>query len=741
MRYPSMKTPRSNYLTRLSAVTLTLCFLFVRTTAEEIPIDTQAPANNVGTTITQVEVDLDVDSDNLHNFQFVGFTPEEDIIEMNRPGKIVIATSNGNGDSDDLWDYADGFSLEGIADKKNTYYPSLSTTASALRNITEPVKVDGSLKFIPVQLKLVKGFDPAKAMVTLSYDPVSRPEIGGDGLKLVGDGTKPKPYRVLVQKGGMRIWRVAPDQRKSGKPVPAGDFIDPSVEIKFSDLKPEGNVAKLYLEYLDTERSTAEGAKTITANVKQVVNGVMREHTDSVVVTLCQANVVAHKRAKCGAAGTVVPQDFGNFGYETVVIENGDDDINPNGDTADYEQNDEENATRANLDQDDDFVKLTFKLSKSARIPGAKVSLVHEGMSISGQFATMGKWGTTTLPSVGNESRLRFYKDNGEWLQDADLTVADLSNPGNGYFAKIITEGEVSVWLEGGRLFGATGRDHHKMGGALVRLLVEQDGNQNYAANVLVYRGGFLRFKQQRELSGELMTLEFRDGKGRINTIGATYTPGTIPNPNSEFTIDEFDEGELISASASWNVRSGKKKDGSQGSFGVGITIGKGYWVPEEEGEPLPCGHTPPGWWRVQRRAIIESELGDSQRDKYRKNSYSGSRKQYFQGSYMRWNYDEPSRYENREMQWFPYEKIYLYDSNHPGDSSFGDPDVTGRIGFKWDMFIIKGNIDYKKTGIQIHPDGWRDGTAGCIGILDMDACVKINKYLRKFSSIKVRVK
>jgi hypothetical protein len=671
-------------------------------------------------------IDLDVDSDNMHDFKFEGFDLEEDKKELSPPGKIIISTSNGNSDKDDLWDYADGFNLAGVSALENSFYPSLQSTDSAKRKITDPADVGPDLKFIPVQLRLVKGFDPEKAMVKLTYGPVSVPAIN-EGLKKIGNGSKTDPFRILVQKGGMRIWRKEPQGRTSGLAVPEGDFVAPDGKIQFKALLPTGDTAKLYLEYLDPEPSQAKGLKPITAEVTQ--DGVTGTATDTVVVTLCPANVIAHKHAKCGGQGITVPQDFGNFGYETVVIENGDDDIEPEGTSADYEKN----GTQANLARDDDFVKLTFKLSPEARIPGAKVTLVHEGMRISGQCGTMGKWtlsnGSVVLPEIKGKSNIRFYTDGGKQLKDSDLIISDMKNPGTGYFSKLITDGEVSVWVEGARLFGGTGDKHELMGGARVQLVVEQNNVKNNVATVLVYRGGYFHFRQQRETPGALMKLEFRDGKGRVNTIGKKYTynakdSSKVPVEDSEFTIDEVDEGILV---RSWDARSGKMKNGTQGAYGEGGIIGKEYWVPEIKGKPLPCGHTPPGWWQIQRR----EGLSETQQDHANSNGYSNNKEQLFQGSYSRWEFDSPSKYK----------KIYLYDENDPEDKAHGAPDKTGRKGYKWDMFIIEGNIDYKKVGIQIHPDGWRDGTAGCVGIQSMDACKQIHKYLTKLNGQKIRVK
>jgi hypothetical protein len=44
------------------------------------------------------------------------------------------------------------------------------------------------------------------------------------------------------------------------------------------------------------------------------------------------------------------------------------------------------------------------------------------------------------------------------------------------------------------------------------------------------------------------------------------------------------------------------------------------------------------------------------------------------------------------------------------------------------------------RVGIQIHPDGQRDGTAGCIGIQNYDHCRQVAQILRLYHGLKVKV-
>lgn len=595
-------------------------------------------------------------------------------------------------------------------------------------------------------------------MVKLTYSPVSVPEISVDGLKKVGNGSKSDPFRILVQKGGIRIWRKEPQGRESGLPAPVGDFVASGVPIPFRALVQSGDTAKLYLEYIDTEPSQAHGLKPITAEATQV--GVTDTATDTVVVTLCPANVVAHKHAKCSAAGTAVPQDFGNFGYETVVIENGDDDIEPDKKSADYEVNGAKTQlSNDSLVKDDDFVKLTFKLSKDARIPGAKVTLVHEGMRISGQCATMGQWklsnGSVVLPEkIDGNSNLRFYTDGGKQLIDSDLTISDMKNPGTSYFAKLITDGEVSVWVEGASMFGQTvtgalvmnnlPAPSDKMGGARVRLVVEQGGVKNDVATVLVYRGGFFLFKQSNRNPGTIGTLEFRDGKGRINCIGKPWSKGwsleeRAAVAGTEFTVDEWNMGEVIS-DYSWEVRSGKMKDGSQGEprDGKPHKWGKDYWITEKDMKDATgitqsgSGHTPPGWWYVGMRSN-PSEGGYQDAGNHTVNGPSGYYLNgvtgYYQGYYVRWKKDDPAS---------NYAIPFVYQSGVEPDITTGSPNE--KCGFKADMYIVPGNYNFGRTYIQMHPDGWRNGSSGCVSLQWWKGTKKVDKFLQKFNGLKIRV-
>jgi hypothetical protein len=72
-------------------------------------------------------------------------------------------------------------------------------------------------------------------------------------------------------------------------------------------------------------------------------------------------------------------------------------------------------------------------------------------------------------------------------------------------------------------------------------------------------------------------------------------------------------------------------------------------------------------------------------------------------------------------------------------DAQIGSPSPS-EISFKFDVFPIPPTTTQNRTGIQIHPDGFKDGTAGCIGIQSYDNCRQVLQVLRRYHGLKVKV-
>jgi hypothetical protein len=390
----------------------------------------------------------------------------------------------------------------------------------------------------------------------------------------------------------------------------------------------------------------------------------------------------------------MVPPGTGKYGYETVMLENADSDIEPNGSMADYEKN--ETATQANKDKDDDLVKVTIKFPKDTKIKGASLELAHEGVTVDGS-----KPNAEQAIATNGASKMRFYDDQGKKLNPAtDLKITDLENPNASvYFSKLATNGEVSLFIEGASKFGDLSKDRaHLMAGARLKLKLTASGSTSDLAELLVYRGGFLVYHQPADAPGTLGTLEFYDGKGRIH-----HRTG---GKHNEFATDEWDMGTL---QKSWQARSGKMKDGSQGG-----AVGRDYDVTSaKNGGKLPCGHLPPGWWHVGPYRTVSSVQDNQQLD-------DGTIKQ---GGYCRWLTDDGAN---------PYARLYHYDPGRDGNAPTS-------IKYKFDLLSIKGTQDWTRDGFQIHPDGEKNGTAGCIGIQTVPACLEVQKILNKFHGLKLR--
>ena len=93
------------------------------------------------------------------------------------------------------------------------------------------------------------------------------------------------------------------------------------------------------------------------------------------------------------------------------------------------------------------------------------------------------------------------------------------------------------------------------------------------------------------------------------------------------------------------------------------------------------------------------------------------------QGGYCRWLTDDGPN---------PYRTQYRFI---PGT----DDPAPKTIKFKFDLSAISGTSTYGRDGFQIHPDGEKNGTAGCIGIQNVSDCKSLQKVLRSFHGLKLR--
>lgn len=422
-------------------------------------------------------------------------------------------------------------------------------------------------------------------------------------------------------------------------------------------------------------------------------------------VSIHTMDLIAHKRGTINKPGPAQPKGNGEYGYETVMMENADSesaaastsrDCDVSGASADINT-----YRKAN---DDDLVKIVLKWPVGIKPAGASLKLLHEGMQVDATQTTAEK-----AVSISGPGRLNFYKADGTRIVDpaTDLQIADLANaPRSCYLSKILTDGEVTIFIEGADRFGDLPVNRMtRLGGA--QLIWQFNGRTTATEKLLVYRGGFLRFVQPAGEPGTVGDFEFWDGKGRVkHKVGK-------PIFGKEFVIDVTDYGTKL---ATWKAKSGKTIN-NKATPGKSYNVNGGF------------GHTPPGWWRTKRRTDFTYPQPDQ-------SSGTGTKKKIKQGAYVRWKQDDEIASSNR------YTNLYRYDAAKLHDAAIGEPTT---IRFKFDMIPIEPGTAQGRTDIQIHPDGEctdeiMGGTAGCIGIQTYKDCLQVDGVLQRFNGLKVKV-
>ena len=100
-------------------------------------------------------------------------------------------------------------------------------------------------------------------------------------------------------------------------------------------------------------------------------------------------------------------------------------------------------------------------------------------------------------------------------------------------------------------------------------------------------------------------------------------------------------------------------------------------------------------------------------------------------GGYVRWKQDDEADAAKR------YTANYLYDASKDKDLGIGEP---LSIRFKFQTEVIPPTSPAGRSQIQIHPDGKKDGTAGCIGIQTYGDCEAVAATLRNYHALKLKV-
>jgi len=386
--------------------------------------------------------------------------------------------------------------------------------------------------------------------------------------------------------------------------------------------------------------------------------------------------------------------------------------------TSDYATNAKNgHADKAN---DYDLVKVVLTWPKDVKVPGT-LSLTGTGIAVDGSkpIGNATDSGTEVGAGVG-PSHINFYDKDGNRLDAGDFVI-NPSSPDGSYMDSIVTTGSCVLYIEGDKNFGYEGsiaNSGKSMGGAVMKFQFASTSG-TATQRLLVYRGGFLQYNQAKNQPGSIATYELWDGKGRIdNTNGGL---------GKEFQKDTFDSGHRIGGP--WNARSGKDKAGTlqPGVVGHDYNVTTAY---NADGKKInPNGHIPPGWWLLGKYRDV-GDTGNAALSDQWKNDGTDANPVWVlhQGAYVRWVQDTPA----------PgiYTKPYQYNPILPKDYNIGQPYGTS---FKFDLTVIPPSSAYGRSGFQVHPDGRRDGTAGCIGIQEVNDCNRVLFLQNNYHGLKVK--
>lgn len=279
---------------------------------------------------------------------------------------------------------------------------------------------------------------------------------------------------------------------------------------------------------------------------------------------------------------------------------------------------------------------------------------------------------------------IRFYNEQGHRIHLADLRIENLQNP-TGPLAPMLEKDGLNLFVEIAdlgqltRLPAEANRDVRRYADLVLRLRisgVEKD------LDARIYRGGY--WKNQR--NGNVGTTSFYDGKGRYQDQNGVW---------------QVDVGRIIHGP--YNMRSGI---GTQDETVTGR------------------GPTPVGWYGLYERTDFRTVWDGRSRPQTNHTIGQNGRPLGYlqQGSYCQWE-DEGNRDGQHQNG------AYQHSGDNPPDS----------IQFKFEL-LPWGHDAHGRTFLQIHPDGFNDGTSGCVGIQTYDDCCHIFFLHRHYFGTKMLV-
>jgi hypothetical protein len=400
-----------------------------------------------------------------------------------------------------------------------------------------------------------------------------------------------------------------------------------------------------------------------------------------VVERLLPVELTAHKRGTIDAPGASIARPGGSEVYEVVTMENADydeTDWQPTSMSDGAQEDKQDGKTDAvSKDKDDDFVKLRFSCPLTNVAGSSEIVFDKAGTGERMQDAD-----------------IRFYNSAGERVQRSALKISDLKSP-SGPLAPAFAGG-LDLFVEIGDLEktttaqGSAESTTRKYADLIWKITT---GGTTIERKVRIYRGGFWR-NDRTDNSG---TIALYDGKGR-------KPDGTI------------DYGQIVKGP--YQIKTGQS----------GITD-----------ETKKGGPTPRGWYGIWDRNPNDNDDGmrtfwdrdsnpparpQTNHDRNSSGNYLGFVQQ---GSYCQWSQAGNHNIEGKGA--------YGYDNGNDSDPYQGMP---ASIHFKFELNPI-GSFT-SRTYLQIHPDGFCDGTLGCVGIQAYDDCTKVLYLVRHYFQTRLLV-
>jgi hypothetical protein len=389
-------------------------------------------------------------------------------------------------------------------------------------------------------------------------------------------------------------------------------------------------------------------------------------------VSLLPVELTAHKRGTIDAPGAAISRSSGSEVYEVVTLEN-----------ADYDETNWQPTSMSDGALEDKQDGKTDAVSKDKDDDFVKLRFSCPLTNTAGSSEVV--FDQAGQGERMQEGDIRFYNSNGERVDLSALKIADLKNP-SGPLAPAFTSG-LDLFVEIGDLGEITGVSTQadditrKYADLIWRITIN---GTTIEQKVRIYRGGFWR-NDRTDNSG---TIALYDGKGR-------KPDGTV------------DFGQIVKGP--YQIKTGQEGQPDE-------------TVPNE-------GPTPMGWYGLWAR-----NRGNNNNDMRTTWTPGGSRPQtnhhrnaagnllgfVQQGSYCQWAQAGNHNIEGKGA--------YGYDNDNDSDPYEGMP---ASIHFKFELSPI-GSFTTRDL-LQIHPDGFCDGTAGCVGIQTYDDCCKVLFLVRHY--------